>query len=195
MVRDEAHEETLKNLARQCLQGDRQAFAEIYDQTFEDVRRTVFFLFGQHQEAEDLLHDIYVEAYKSLAKYDPNRPFTTWLIGLAIRQINHYRRKTWFRWRLADRINRWTGNTAQPDIANDVIERMHQHDQLAKIMALPYKYKSIVILKYLYEYSQEEIAQILDIPVGTVKSRLNYALSKAREKLAKESPILTVKEG
>ncbi|MEJ9371380.1 sigma-70 family RNA polymerase sigma factor, partial [Schinkia azotoformans] len=50
-------------------------------------------------------------------------------------------------------------------------------------LELPYKLKQVIILRYLNDYSQEEVAKILEIPIGTVKSRINAALKKLREKV------------
>ncbi|MDE1399007.1 sigma-70 family RNA polymerase sigma factor, partial [Bacillus licheniformis] len=61
-----------------------------------------------------------------------------------------------------------------------VADRLDSLEVIRLVDNLPYKYKQVIVLRYLYEYSQEEIARILDIPVGTVKSRLHFALEKLR---------------
>ncbi len=70
----------------------------------------------------------------------------------------------------------------QIDFSNDVVSKISNQKLIKLIHKLPYKLKQVIILRYLYEYSQEEVAQILHIPIGTVKSRIHAALKKLRQK-------------
>lgn len=68
------------------------------------------------------------------------------------------------------------------DFTSDVVERLSNRRLLASVGRLPFKLKQVIILHYLNEYSQEESAAILGIPLGTVKSRIHAALQKLRQK-------------
>ncbi len=66
--------------------------------------------------------------------------------------------------------------------SNDVVSKISNQKLIELIHKLPYKLKQVIILRYLHDYSQEEVAQILHIPIGTVKSRIHAALKKLRQK-------------
>ncbi|SIR41885.1 RNA polymerase sigma-70 factor, ECF subfamily [Paenibacillus macquariensis] len=68
------------------------------------------------------------------------------------------------------------------DFTHEVVDKLSNHSLLMNVEHLPYKLKQVVILHYLSEYSQEEVANILRIPLGTVKSRIHAALQKLRHK-------------
>lgn len=69
------------------------------------------------------------------------------------------------------------------DFSNDIIDKISNQLLVKLVDELPYKLKQVIILRYLNDYSQEEVARILEIPIGTVKSRINAALNKLREKV------------
>ena len=70
----------------------------------------------------------------------------------------------------------------QSDFSNDVVSKISNRKLIELIHKLPYKLKQVIILRYLHDYSQEEVAEILHIPIGTVKSRIHSALKKLRQK-------------
>lgn len=169
-----------------CIQraaaGSREAFAEIYDRTIDDVWQTVHFLVKEQANRDDVVQDIYLQLFKSLPRFQSEKPFRPWLMGLVMRQVSAYRTK---RWRLFQLISRESRQAAkvQYDFAHDLIEKLDNQQLLSAIGSLPFRCKQVVVLRYLHEYSQEEIAEILEIPLGTVKSRLNAALKRLRRKL------------
>ncbi|AMA74344.1 MULTISPECIES: sigma-70 family RNA polymerase sigma factor [Aneurinibacillus] len=176
---EQENEELLENI-RRSIAGDREAFARIYDCTVRDVTGTVRFLLEDRASAEDVIQEIYIEIYKSLPKFNPARSFRSWVIGIAIRQVNNYRRRRWRLFRLLAKNQQYTSQETEPDFSGEVADRLDSLEVIRLVDNLPYKYKQVIVLRYLYEYSQEEIARILDIPVGTVKSRLHFALEKLR---------------
>jgi len=78
------------------------------------------------------------------------------------------------------------------DFSNDLVNKLSNQELIILIHKLPYKLKQVIILRYLHDYSQEEVANILDIPVGTIKSRIHAALKKLRQK-EREGNILLKK--
>jgi RNA polymerase sigma-70 factor (ECF subfamily) len=97
------NEEEVAMLIQQSLTGDKAAFSRIYDLTVQDMIGTVRFLLEDRASMEDVIQEIYIEAYKSLEKFDRTRSFRSWMIGIAIRQVNNYRRKTWRLFRLLEK--------------------------------------------------------------------------------------------
>jgi len=102
-------------------------------------------------------------------------------MGLVMRQIHAYRRKRWTHLRIVKKAENYHDAMAY-DFSNEVADKLTNRSLLATVDRLPYKLKQVVILHYLSEYSQEEIANILVIPLGTVKSRIHAALQKLRQK-------------
>ena len=82
----------------------------------------------------------------------------------------------------------------QIDFSNDVVSKISNQKLIELIHKLPYKLKQVIILRYLHDYSQEEVAQILHIPIGTVKSRIHAALKKLRQKEQVEEIFLGGRE-
>ncbi|NRD76813.1 sigma-70 family RNA polymerase sigma factor [Bacillus sp. BRMEA1] len=161
------------------LSGNQQAYGELYEKTIPYVYKTVHFLVEEKNDVDDLVQDIYFQVYQSLRKYDGKREFKPWLMGIAMKQIQSYRRKRWMRFRIAKKAEEYE-HVAEIDFTNHVVDKMANEFLIHLVNELPFKLKQVVILRYLNDHSQEEVANILEIPVGTVKSRINAALNKLR---------------
>ncbi|MBY0014387.1 sigma-70 family RNA polymerase sigma factor [Paenibacillus typhae] len=175
------HPMEYSQLIERTLAGSAQAYGELYEATIRDVYRTVRFLVSEQVNAEDIVQEIYMELHRSLGRYDHSREFRPWLMGLVMRQILAYRRRGWRHFRLIRRAEQ-AAERMEHDFAGEVVDRLTNHALLSAVNQLPFKLKQVVILHYLQEYSQEEIAAILEIPLGTVKSRIHAALQKLRRK-------------
>ncbi|KAA0765321.1 sigma-70 family RNA polymerase sigma factor [Bacillus sp. SH5-2] len=169
------------DLIQLTLSGNKEAYSELYDKTIQEVYKTAHFLIDDKTDVDDVVQEIYIQLYESLRKYDSEKLFRPWLIGLAIKQIHSYRRKRWMRLRIVKKAEEQR-KPVQIDFSNDVVSKISNQKLIELIHKLPYKLKQVIILRYLHEYSQEEVAQILHIPLGTVKSRIHAALKKLRQK-------------
>ncbi|MBE5104924.1 sigma-70 family RNA polymerase sigma factor [Bacillus thuringiensis] len=169
------------DLIRLTLSGNKEAYSELYDKTIQEVYKTAHFLIEDKADVDDVVQEIYIQVYESLRKYDSEKPFRPWLIGLTIKQIHSYRRKRWMRLRTVKKAE-VQRKPVQLDFSNDVVSKISNQKLTEFIHKLPYKLKQVIILRYLHDYSQEEVAQILHIPIGTVKSRIHAALKKLRQK-------------
>ncbi|MGH0424614.1 sigma-70 family RNA polymerase sigma factor [Bacillus pretiosus] len=175
-------DETLyTNLIQLTLSGNKEAYSELYDKTIQEVYKTAHFLIGDKTDVDDVVQEIYIQLYESLRKYDSEKPFRPWLTGLTIKQIHSYRRKRWMRLRIIKKAE-VQRKPVQIDFSNDVVSKISNQKLIELIHKLPYKLKQVIILRYLHDYSQEEVAHILHIPIGTVKSRIHAALKKLRQK-------------
>ncbi|GAB7387755.1 sigma-70 family RNA polymerase sigma factor [Bacillaceae bacterium] len=177
------------DLIRKTANGDREAFGELYEKTVRYVFQTVYFLLEEKADVEDVVQNIYLELYRSLPRYDPGRPFRPWLTGLVIRQVNAHRRKKWMLVRNLVH-KRQQAETREPDFSDDVVEQMTRRELFQQMEKLPFKLKQVVILHYLHELTHDEVAQVLDIPPGTVKSRLHAALKKLRRQQGQKTYYL-----
>ncbi|GAE33995.1 sigma-70 family RNA polymerase sigma factor [Halalkalibacter akibai] len=168
-------------LIRRILEGDQQAYSELYDVTIKQVYKNVHFLLESKEEIDDVIQDIYLEVFKSLGRFDKQREFNPWLMGLVIRQIQSYRKKRWTRLRIIKKA--FENNVTITGQIFNCVDQFVTNDELIRLIEqLPFKQKQVVILHYLNDYSQEEVAEILQIPIGTVKSRIHAALGKLRKK-------------
>ncbi|MBE7120121.1 sigma-70 family RNA polymerase sigma factor [Bacillus cereus] len=174
-------ETVYSDLIQLTLSGNKEAYSELYDKTIQEIYKTAHFLIEDKADVDDVVQEIYIQLYESLLKYDSEKPFRPWLIGLAIKQIHSYRRKRWMRLRIVKRAEEQR-KPVQIDFSSDVVSKISNQKLIELIHKLPYKLKQVIILRYLHDYSQEEVAKILHIPIGTVKSRIHAALKKLRQK-------------
>jgi RNA polymerase sigma factor (sigma-70 family) len=172
--------EYMYELLAKMKEGNRQAFHAFYDATYQDVYRTVSFLVDHPQDREDVMNEIYMQMWTSLANYDTNRPFRFWLHGLVVRQVQRFRVKRWRRFRIFERVrvffrdeNHWDQPTVLMDGTNQMIEQA--------IQKLTDKQRTVIILRFFHDYTLEEIAVLLQIPPGTVKSRYHAGLEALRK--------------
>ncbi|MBN1825205.1 MAG: sigma-70 family RNA polymerase sigma factor [Candidatus Eisenbacteria bacterium] len=173
-----------------CQSGDREAFGPIV----EAYRRRAFFtalaLVGNREEAYDLSQEAFVRAFHAIARFDPTRDFAPWFFRI-LRNLcasAHAKRKT----RREDSLEEMraegrdipAGDRFSPELLaerNEAAERIWRG--LAELDA---KHREVVVLKDLQDHSYKEIAEILDIPIGTVMSRLFHARQSLKEKLLGE---------
>ncbi len=176
---------TERFLIQQCLSGNQEAFRRLIEPHQDFVFRVALSILGNREEAEEAAQDAFVRAYRGLGSFSGKVPFQAWMYRIAVRTALNVRRRR--RRRLFERLTppAWFGGqasaaTESPDTRfarQDVKVRLR-----AIIDRLPGKLHEVVVLSYLQELAGSEIAIILNIPEGTVKSRLH----RAREKLQKE---------
>lgn len=161
--------------------GDESAFQLVYQATHRDVYRTVAFLVYDKQDIEDIVNEVYLRMWRSFHAYDSSRPFRFWLHGIIVRQVQDWKRKAWRRIRLLER-NRQTTREYFDWTDKAVLQSEMQHELFTLVRQLSYKLRVVVILRYFHDYTLEEIAALLQIPVGTVKSRHHLALKELRKR-------------
>lgn len=136
---------------------------------------------GTRQEAEDLTQDIFLKLYNSLPKYDPTKNFTAWLLTLSKNfLIDEYRRTKWEK-KQRDDFDDWTLSAdSRTNPEENLIRKQNRELAWEGLNRLSSEMRMAIILRDLQGRSYEEIAEILDLPLGTVKSRV----SRARLQLA-----------
>lgn len=174
--------EYMFQLLKQMKDGDQQAFHAMYDATYQDVYRTVSFLVDHAQDREDVMNEIYMQMWTSLANYDTNRPFHFWLHGLVIRQVQRFRVKRWRRFRIFERIRDFAREESHWDQPSVLMDGTNQMISQA-IHKLTDKQRTVIILRFFHDYTLEEIATLLDIPLGTVKSRYHAGIQALRKNI------------
>jgi RNA polymerase sigma-70 factor (ECF subfamily) len=170
---------------RRSRAGDTGAFAEVFDQYKNLVYRTAYLMLGDAHDAEDALQDVFWQVYRALSSYDPAKgAFTTWLHRITVNYcLNRQRRD---RVGVALHDDHWdpAPGFASPEHLVESDDSLHR-----MLGTLSEKQRAVVVLRFVWDLSYDEIAQILDIPLGTVQSRLHGALKAVRARLAEGQTI------
>lgn len=196
-------EQTLSNDESEWLvlaqNGDDEAFTQLVEKYQHPVYNLCYRMLGDSQEAEDAAQEAFWRAYQAIRRYDPNRPFATWLLSITAHYCIDLQRKR----RLPSlEIDDWMeevlpDNLPSPETtasAKEEKERIHR-----MLAALNPQDRAAIILRYWYEFSEEEISQTLHLSISAVKSRLHRARLKfasiyqseqsgAKERIHDESP-------
>jgi RNA polymerase sigma-70 factor (ECF subfamily) len=168
---------------------NQEAFTALFERYKNLVYKTAFLMMSDAYEAEEALQEVFVLVYRSLDSYDPQKgALTTWLYRIAVNSCLGRQRKCQLEWVPADEeelAEISTGHEAGP---GSLAER---EAMLQAIHRLGEKLQVVVILCFYWDLPYAEIAQILDIPLGTVKSRLDLALRSLRKILNKTEATRT----
>ncbi|MBC7262226.1 MAG: sigma-70 family RNA polymerase sigma factor [Chloroflexi bacterium] len=168
------------DLVHRCQAGDEHAFAALFDKYKNLVYKTAYLMLGDASAAEDALQEVFIQLHRSLSSFQPSKgALTTWLYRITVNYCLNQRRT----WRLPTLPLGQAPGLSLPSPEGQLGEEETIQLALDRLSA---KLKAAVILRYYWELSYAEIAQILGIPVGTVKSRLNQALNVLREELSEE---------
>jgi RNA polymerase sigma-70 factor, ECF subfamily len=163
-------------LVERCLAGDQTAWDLIVKQHWRKVYNVAYKFVGKHDEAEDLAQDIFVKIFKALKSFDRRANFQTWLISISRNLcIDHYRsvrkeRETMARDVDASELSPASKERSPLALAEHADLRVLLRRALAE---LPATLRTAVVLRDLQELSYQEIAEQLQLPEGTVKSRIN----------------------
>ena len=160
---------------------DPRAFGELVLRYQDRLHNFLYRMTGNREDAQDLTQEVFIRIYKALPRFRPEAPFRPWMYKIAVNlAINHAkgRRKTA---ELDDDFPS-SGPLASPE--NMAVVREVQQTIRRAIMELPDAYRAIVLMRHIDELSYEEIAQTLEVPLGTAKVRLHRARQLLQEKLA-----------
>lgn len=168
------------NIVRQARAGDEDSFTKLYEAIATDLYRFALYTLGNPQDAEDVVSETFIEAYKGLPKLRDETLFKPWIFKILSvrckRKIKLYiQGKNTLD--LEDYLNLESG---EGDLSQEAAIRS---DVLQALQALTVQERQIVILSVLQGYTTKEIAQILSCPHGTVSSKLHRTLHKLREML------------
>lgn len=174
-------------LIQQVRSGDLRAFEALYHKYKTQVYRTALAITSDASAAEDILQDCFLRLHANIDRIDGSVPISPWLHRVTVNLA----------YNLVARRKRAVGaldvvlETLTASIGS-LPERAAEHKEMrdtvqAAIDSLSFAQRVVVILFYQGEFNLEEIAYILDCPVGTVKSRLHYARNRLRELLGQEA--------
>jgi RNA polymerase sigma-70 factor (ECF subfamily) len=175
----------MPDLIENWQRGDVNAFELLYRQYEKQVFRTAYLITGNKAEAEDALQEVFTSVWKSRHTYDPKKgKLTTWLHRITVNQCSRAKTKKTpavvsIEEKEIDLPE--TGSQSQPE---EISITKAEYDRLLKAMnALDTKHRSVLVLRYFNDLSYQEIAEALELPLGTVKSRLNQSLRYLKEQM------------
>jgi RNA polymerase sigma-70 factor (ECF subfamily) len=147
-----------------------------------DLYRMASLLLQDRHEAEDLIQDTYLEAWKSFHRFELGTNCRAWLFKIMFHRLHHFRRRIV----KASRLITIDGPDAQPEIAAEplVLQQISDEDILNALEKVAVEFREIVLLADVQEFSYKEIAEMLKIPLGTVMSRLSRGRKLLRQELA-----------
>ncbi len=177
-------------LIDRSLAGDTDAFGRLVRRHQDRLYGTLTHLLGSPQDALDVAQEAFVLAWQNLASFRGDSAFYSWLFRIAHNAAASFRRRD-------RRPSRWldgqrdlqVDEPADPSPANDPAAGMVIDERRLLVQAaladLPDDYRTVLVLKEMDGLSYEEIAAVLDCPIGTVRSRIHRARTELKEKLVR----------
>ncbi|MFC4354819.1 RNA polymerase sigma factor SigW [Chryseomicrobium palamuruense] len=182
---------------KQVLNGNQDAYAEIVDLYQSRLYHVCYRMLGNKHEAEDITQEAFLRAYINLHTFDQKRKFSTWIFRIATNLCIDRIRKKKPDYHLdaqvpgTDGLDMYSQIAASEELPVEQLEKMEIQERLQyEISRLPDKYRSVIVLKYMEELPLQEISEILDLPLGTVKTRIH----RGREALRKQMSQLPMTE-
>lgn len=176
---------------KQVLKGDQNAFADIVNLYQHKLYQICYRMLGNKQEAEDIAQEAFVRAYTNLHTFDQKRKFSTWLFRIATNLcIDRIRKKKPDYYLDAEvagteGLDMYSQIAADEQLPEEQLEQLEMQERIQyEISRLPEKYRSVIVLKYIEELSLQEIGEILDMPLGTVKTRIHRGREALRKQLS-----------
>lgn len=174
-------------LVRKAQQGDMDAFESLVRQYRQRIYALCRRLTGAHQSADDLAQETFIKAYFALARFDAQWPLYPWLRRIAFNSGLNYL-KVRSRERPLEEGSLGAQRMPSSPPADDPEERLERAEFEVRferaVDSLPSDQKSVFVLRFHESMSYEEISRTLDLPIGTVMSRLNRARQKLKGLLA-----------
>lgn len=166
-----------RKLVREAQQGSRQALTDLYAAHWRRAHRAAYLVVHDAVAAEDIAQDAFLAAIDALDRFDRRRPFGPWLHRIAINRAIDWGRRESLRHKVDDPSASEDPTPPPETVGEDLMEALAQ---------LPVEQRAAVVLRYLLDYTPGEVARMLDLPRGTVNSRLRRALDKLGDLLEVE---------
>lgn len=166
------------------LEGDKRAFTELVERYQTRLLNFIYRTTGDRERAEDLVQETFIRVYRHIHRFDQSKKFSTWIYtiasNLAKNELRNRSRNPLVlfqtikkNWDADDRPLEWEDNTYRPD---DLYRKRHLKSMVdAAVSELPEHHRTVFVLREMEGKTYEEIAEITNCNLGTVKSRLNRA--------------------
>jgi RNA polymerase sigma-70 factor (ECF subfamily) len=167
------------HLVSRAKEGDQKAYAELMQRYKDSIYFMALKMVNNKDDAMDLTVETFGKAFENLAKYKPDFAFSTWLFRIATNNCIDFIRKKRLNVVSLNSLTDQDGEERQFEVRSENLNpeessiKKQENEKLKNIVdQLPSRYRTLIILRYFEELSYEEIAQQLDLPLGTVKAQL-----------------------
>ncbi|WP_327087744.1 RNA polymerase sigma factor [Nonomuraea sp. NBC_01738] len=164
------------------LAGDLSAYEALVARYSTLAHRTAAML-GAGDEAEDVVQEAFVKAYRHLSSFRRDAPFRPWLLRIVANETHNLTRSRGRRSELTVRLSATVSATAPDDPEGAAVAGDRRSRLLEAVRRLPDRERQAVICRYFLQLSEAETAQVLDWPLGTVKSSTHRGLARLREEV------------
>jgi len=175
-------------LIQDALRGDAHAFEMLVQRHHSVIYRFLYHFMGNPSDAEDITQETFLNIHRKLRSHNPAQSFCSWIMTIARNlAISHHRRRTPAPLdpaMLAAAIKDVTPNPEQELLAKEAGEEVHM-----ALQRLPAETREILIMRYILDIPLQGVAELLNIPEGTAKSRVFKARNALREQLERNSPV------
>jgi len=180
----------IKEKIKLVKKGDQSAYEDVVLFYQNRIYQHCYRMLGNAHEAEDIAQEAFIRAYVNIHSFNDKRKFSSWLYRIATNLSIDRIRKRKPDYFLDAKVKGTEGLDMYSQLqseGNSVVEEVESNDIQAfihgEIAKLPPKYRSIIMLRYLEEFSLKEISEMLDIPIGTVKTRIHRGREALRKRL------------
>ena len=184
-------EQAEAELLGRARRGDERAWEMLVGRHQAAAFRLAYLVVGDAADAEDVAQEAFVRAFLSLERFEIGRPFRPWLMAITVNLARNRRRSFG---RYLNNLRRLIEREPEPvqlhQYGEDLQARREAHLLWQAVQQLNQKGQEVVYLRYFLEMSEAETAETLNIPPGTVKSRLHRALKQLRGVIEREFPEL-----
>ena len=174
-------------LARAAAAGDSGAFEKLYEQHHRRVYSLCLRMLGDSTQAEDLTQEVFLQVFRKLNSFRGDSAFTTWLHRLTVNQVLMHFRKRGVKLEHTSEEGDFTNVVETPLQSTRRISMVERLALEKAIAALPPGYRTVFVMHDVEGYEHEEIADMLEISIGTSKSQLHKARMRLRELLSKKT--------
>ena len=181
-------------LAARARDGDVGAFEELVTRYQGIAFRVAWLVVRDRGDAEDAVQEAFVKAFYALPRFTPGAPFRPWIVRIVANEARNRARSSRRRDGLTMLLAATDTAHAAPSPEVAAIDRADAEALVAALDGLPERDQLVVAYRYLFEMSEAETAEALDVRLGTVKSRLSRALVRLRTELGSTAELAEVEE-
>jgi RNA polymerase sigma factor, sigma-70 family len=174
-------------LVEQSIDGNLNSFGELYESVYNDLYRFCFYYLQNSDDASDAVQETALDAFKGISSLKNPASFKSWIFTIALVKCKIHI-KTIIRHKNNVNADDLKDFVSGVDFSDSVLNALYIKKYIS---ALKSDEKSIIILAVVLDYQMSEIANILKIPIGTVKSKLSRTLRKLRIKIKEEDVVLS----
>jgi len=181
-------------LIRRCKRGEEPAFAELLARYRNAIYGLCYRMTRRSEDARDLAQEVFIKVFSLLDRYDESYAFSSWIFRIATNHCIDHLRRNRLKFLSLDGYTDAEGDEIEMQIPHKgpqpdrVLMNREAMERLEEVVDdLPPHYRAIILLRHDQELAYEEIAQILDLPLGTVKARIHRARNLVMRMLAERS--------